>query len=128
MDVVTPSVGAKGIGVILVSSGGWRSGKSNVAGEEIKRRSNEHWVQGLLKGGYTLFVVRHGSSPRYIVPEMVEDVRRGVRFVRMSADKFKIDPDHLGITSGSSGGHLSLMVGRHGRRRKPERRKTPSSG
>ena len=45
---------------------------------------------------------------------MVEDIRRGVRFVRMNADRFQVDPQHLGITSGSSGGHLSLMVATSG--------------
>ena len=110
MDVLTPVEGAKGIGVVLVSSGGWRSGKSNVPGKELERRKHEHWIQGLLQGGYTLFVARHGSAPRYYVPEMIEDIRRSVRFVRHHAKAYGVDPDRLGITSGSSGGHLSLMV------------------
>jgi acetyl esterase/lipase len=66
---------------------------------------------GLLHGGFTVFIVRHGSGPRFHVPEMVEDIRRSVRFVRMKASEYKIDPNHIGITSGSSGGHLALMVG-----------------
>lgn len=111
LDVVTPVENAKGLGVVLVSSGGWKSGKSNVPGEDAGRRDREHWVQGLLKGGYTLFIVRHGSTPRYLVHEMVDDIRRSVRFVRMNAEKYQVRPDRLGITSGSSGGHLSLMAG-----------------
>ncbi len=109
LDVLTPAAGAKGLGVILVSSGGWKSSKSDIPGQDDERR-NDHWVQGLLQGGYTLFVVRHGSAPRYFVPEMIEDIRRSVRFVRLNAERFKVDPRHLGITSGSSGGHLALMV------------------
>jgi acetyl esterase/lipase len=109
LDVLTPEKNTKGIGLVLVSSGSWKSSKSNLLADEERKR-NDHWVQGLLKGGYTLFVVRHGSSPRYFVPEMIEDVRRAVRFVRLNAKKYHVDPDHLGITSGSSGGHLSLMV------------------
>jgi acetyl esterase/lipase len=113
-DVLTPAAGAKGVGVILVSSGSWKSSKSNIPAQDEKRRNGEHWVQGLLKGGYTVFVVRHGSAPRYFVPEMIEDIRRSVRFVRLHGPSFKIDPAHLGITSGSSGGHLALMVGMTG--------------
>lgn len=109
LDVLTPEKNAKGIGIVLVSSGSWKSGKSNLLADEERKRK-DHWVQGLLQGGYTLFVVRHGSSPRYFVPEMIEDVRRAVRFVRANAKKYNVDPDRLGITSGSSGGHLSLMV------------------
>jgi acetyl esterase/lipase len=111
LDVCTPVENAKGIGVVLVSSGGWKSGKSDVPGEDAGRREREHWVQGLLQGGYTLFIVRHGSTPRYLVNEMVDDVRRSVRFVRLNADRYQVDGERLGITSGSSGGHLSLMVG-----------------
>ena len=75
---------------------------------------------GLLSQGFTAFVVRHGSGPRFHVPEMVEDVRRAVRFVRLHAADYNVDPDHLGITSGSSGGHLSLMVGMTGDDGNPE--------
>ncbi len=110
MDVLTPKNGAKGIGVVLVSSGGWRSSKSNVPGAELNGRKSEHWLQGLLQGGFTLFIARHGSAPRYFVPEMVDDIRRSVRFVRHHAGRYGVDPDRLAITSGSSGGHLSLMV------------------
>ena len=114
LDVLTPVEKAKGIGVILVSSGGWRSDKSNVAEENESRKKREHWIQGLLRGGYTIFLMRHGSGTRYHVPEMVDDIRRGVRFVRAHAAEYGVDPNHIGITSGSSGGHLSLMVGMTG--------------
>jgi len=120
LDVVTPAEGAKGIGVVLVSSGGWKSEKSDIPGHDAARRDREHWVQGLLKGGYTLFIVRHGSTPRYLVHEMVDDVRRSVRFVRLHADRYHVRPERLGITSGSSGGHLSLMVGLTGDDGKPD--------
>ncbi|HEX3724645.1 MAG TPA: alpha/beta hydrolase, partial [Pirellulales bacterium] len=110
LDVITPETNAKGLGVILVSSGGWKSSKSNIPGHDQQHRMKEHWVQGLLQGGYTLFVVRHGSAPRYFVPEMIDDVRRSVRFVRTNSARFHVDPARLGITSGSSGGHLSLMA------------------
>jgi acetyl esterase/lipase len=110
LDVLTPKQNAKGIGVILVSSGSWKSSKSNVAEENVRRINEDHWAQGLLAGGYTLFVVRHGSGPRYTVPEMVTDMNRAVRYVRMIATDHGVDPDQLGITSGSSGGHLSLMA------------------
>jgi acetyl esterase/lipase len=110
LDVLTPQSGAKGIGVILIASGGFRSGKSDLLDDETRRRDGEHWIQGLLAGGYTLFVARHGSTPRYFVPEMIADIRRSVRYVRANAKRFGVDPDHLAITSGSSGGHLALMV------------------
>jgi acetyl esterase/lipase len=41
---------------------------------------------------------------------MIADIRRSVRYVRAKAGQFGVDPDRLGITSGSSGGHLALMA------------------
>ena len=114
LDVIEPKTDRIGIGLILVSSGSWISKKSDVPGEEDKRRKYDHWMQGLLKGGFTLFVVRHGSSPKYTVPEMPSDILRSVRFVRANAERYRVDPLHLGITSGSSGGHLSLMAAMKG--------------
>jgi len=110
MDVLTPKQGAKGKGLILVSSGSWKSGKSDIKVDILRRREKDHWAQGLLQGGYTLFVVRHGSSPRFFVPEMIKDMNRAVRYVRTIAKDYGVDPDQLGITSGSSGGHLALMA------------------
>ena len=42
--------------------------------------------------------------------EVVEDAHRAARFVRHHAEAYGIDPDHLGVTGASSGGHLSLML------------------
>src|SRR3954453_17834037 len=81
LDVIEPEQNPKGLGLILVSSGSWRSEKSDLPEDVERRRQHDHWTQGLIKGGYTLFVVRHGSSPRYTVPEMTPDINRAVRFV-----------------------------------------------
>lgn len=110
LDVLEPEQSRKGVGLLLISSGSWASSKSEIQADEDARRTTDHWCQGLLRGGFTLFVVRHGSSPRYFVPEMIPDIRRAVRFVRANAHEYRVDPRHLGITSGSSGGHLSLMA------------------
>ena len=65
----------------------------------------------LLDRGFTVFAVRHGSSPRFKIPEAYADVRRAVRFVRFHASTYGIDPDRPGVYGGSAGGHLSLMLG-----------------
>ena len=65
----------------------------------------------MLDGGFTVFAVRHGSSPKYGISDAVEDVRRSVRYIRANADKFGVDPNRLGVCGISAGGHLSLMLG-----------------
>jgi acetyl esterase/lipase len=101
MDVLQPAQ-PNGAGIIRIVSGGWRSNNRNMAGGP--------WPQA----GYTTFVVAHGTQPRFHVEEIVQDLLRAVRFVRANAAKYGVDPDKLGITGGSAGGHLSLMVATRG--------------
>lgn len=63
-----------------------------------------------LEKGYAVLAVRHGSSPRYGIPDAVSDVQRAVRFVRKNAERFGIDEERLGVLGMSAGGHLSLML------------------
>jgi len=103
-DVFKPKQNANGLGILFMVSGGWRS----------RWRPPEQsigWLKPMLDKGFTVFAVRHGSSPKYVIPEIVEDVRRSVRFVRLQAKKFGVDPERLGVAGGSAGGHLSLMLG-----------------
>ncbi|MCA9052639.1 MAG: alpha/beta hydrolase [Planctomycetaceae bacterium] len=101
-DVLTPER-PNGAAVLHLQSGGWYS----------TWRPPEHLVgaeRPLLDVGYTVFIVRHGSAPKYTVPEAVADVQRCVRYIRLHAEEFKVDPDRLGVTGGSAGGHLTLML------------------
>jgi dipeptidyl aminopeptidase/acylaminoacyl peptidase len=56
-------------------------------------------------------MLRHGGSPKYLIPEIVSDVRRGIRFIRFRAKGWAIDPNRLGVWGWSAGGHLALMIG-----------------
>jgi acetyl esterase/lipase len=49
--------------------------------------------------------------PRFRYPAPVEDVQRAVRFIRHNAAKFGINPNRIGASGGSSGGHLVSMLG-----------------
>src|SRR5262245_36926110 len=103
-DVYRPEAGANGAGVLFMVSGGWVSRWSPPDASAPRFRA-------LLDKGFTVFSVRHGSAPRYNVPEAVEDVRRAVRYIRLHAADFGVDAARLGVFGGSAGGHLSLVVG-----------------
>jgi acetyl esterase/lipase len=46
--------------------------------------------------------------------EITQDMNRAVRYVRHNARQYGVDPQRLGVTGGSAGGHLSLMVATRG--------------
>lgn len=106
MDVLKPKSGANGAAVIFIVSGGYVS--DYTPPQELAGRS---LFKDLLGKGFTVIALRHGGSPKYLIPEIVADVRRGVRFIRFSAQQWGVDPNRLGVLGGSAGGHLSLMIG-----------------
>ena len=95
---------AKGVGLLFMVSGGWVS-----AWTEPEKLQG--MFQPLLESGYTVFAVRHGSSPRYVIPEIASDVRASLKFIHEHAADYKVDPQRLGVFGFSAGGHLSLLLG-----------------
>jgi acetyl esterase/lipase len=104
LDVFQPRP-ANGVGIILMISGGWFS-----AHEAI----NVDFFRPFLKRGYTVFAVVHGSQPKFVITEIVPDIHRAVRFIRHNAARYGVDPNRLGITGASAGGHLSLTMATQG--------------
>jgi acetyl esterase/lipase len=103
-DVVRPAH-PNGLGVVLMVSGSWKSGTN----------SFHPWMAApLLRRGYTVFGVYHVSQPQATVMDIVADVQRAIRCIRCRAAEFGIDGNRLGVTGGSSGGHLSLMLATRG--------------
>jgi len=104
LDVVRPAH-PNGLGIVLMVSGGWRSGTN----------SFHPWMAApLLRRGYTIFAACHVSQPEATVMEIAEDVNRAVRYVRHHARDYGVDPQRLGVTGGSAGGHLSLLLATRG--------------
>lgn len=106
LDVYQPDE-PNGAAVLFMVSGGWYSKYSPPA-------AAIPMFAPFLESGYTLFAVRHGSSPRYTIPEAVSDVRRAVRFIRLKSQRWDIDPERIGVWGMSAGGHLSLVLGTTG--------------
>ncbi len=98
-----PKANANGKAVISLVSGNWISTYRNVQGFE-------RLAATFINSGYTVFLVMHGSQPKYSIQDETGDIRRAVRFIRFNAKVYQIDADHIGITGSSSGGHLALMT------------------
>ncbi len=92
-----------GKAIISIISGNWISNY---------KRFPEFLAQStpLLDAGYTVFFTMHSSAPLFDISIAAADIKRAVQFVRYHAAAYKIDPDNIGITGSSSGGHLSLVA------------------
>ena len=100
LDVFQPKL-PNGAGIIYLVSGGFLSSRSSI---------DPAFFETYLGRGYTVFAVVHRSQPQFVVPEMVEDIRRAVRFIRHNASTYGIAPNKLGVMGLSSGGYLALAL------------------
>jgi len=80
-DVFTPQSNANGVGILFMVSGGWYSQWS-------PPENTMPMFKPLLDAGFTVFAVRHGSSPKFGIPDAVNDVRRSVRYIRANAESW----------------------------------------
>lgn len=60
---------------------------------------------------YLRFKGGKGTTATPIFPAQIHDAKAAIRWVRANAKKYHVDPDRIGVTGGSAGGHLSLLVG-----------------
>jgi acetyl esterase/lipase len=105
MDVFTPTGAKNGLGIVDVASGAWHSDRGKIRDHTLAR------VYDIFcSHGYTVFAMRPGSISKFSIPEMVRHLRTGTRWVRAHAAEYGIDPDNLGITGGSAGGHLAALT------------------
>lgn len=130
MDIYLPK-NQNGAGVLFINSGGfrspdfsrqckaedgslWATGKSNwsfipkekLEPELLKSVSFEK----LLENGFTVFDIRHGSTPKYMLDEIAADLGLAIKFLKDNAATYKVSKDRLGIWGASAGGYLAAYL------------------
>jgi acetyl esterase/lipase len=110
LDVHSPEK-PNGYGVIFIAGSGWSSPLAYDARQLKETSEAGTYLKPLVERGFTVFALNHRSVPRFLYPAAVEDVQRAVRFIRLNARRFAIDPDRIGAAGLSSGGHLASMLG-----------------
>src|SRR5688572_19064973 len=69
MDIIKPEIKPSGIGVIVMVSGGFSSDV-----RWIDSMFSANAFKPLTDRGHTLFMVVHGSQPKFVVAEIVPDI------------------------------------------------------
>ncbi|MCK7483557.1 MAG: alpha/beta hydrolase [Candidatus Moduliflexus flocculans] len=93
---------------------GWRFLPADAVGKwDLPRLIMEQYgFQKLLAAGFTVFDIRHGSTPRFTIDEMFEDCSRAVRHIKFHAKEYGIDAGRVGLWGGSAGGIWRFCWGR----------------
>jgi acetyl esterase/lipase len=103
LDLARPKTGHGPFpAVVCIHGGGFRAGT---------RQGYDGLCLRLAHEGYVAVTITYRLAPRYPFPAAVHDCKAAVRWLRASARTYHIDPDRIGVTGGSAGGHLALFLG-----------------
>ncbi len=91
--------------MIHIHGGGWRGGSKNHVPGWLMNAVREGW--------FSVVSVEYRFTDVGPHPAQVNDCLRAIQFVRHNAAKWNLDPQRIGVTGGSAGGHLSLWVALH---------------
>lgn len=112
LDVAHPDNGSGPFpGIVFVHGGAWAGGERTVYRGLIERAARNGYVAAQISYRLTGYAPATKSGGKVPFPAQLEDCKCAVRWMRSVADKYHVDPNRIGITGGSAGGHLSLMVG-----------------
>ena len=87
--------------ILFVHGGGWIEGdRSQLRGYGIL----------LARLGFVTMCNSYRLSNEAHWPAQIQDVKCAIRYLRANAQKLGIDPERIGVSGNSAGGHLSLMA------------------
>lgn len=105
VDIFTPKTRANGLGIVDVASGAYHSDRG-----KIRDHKRAQMFDIFCGRGYTVFAIRPGSIGKFNGPEMLENVNRGILWVKAHAKEYQVDPNRLALLGASAGGHLACMA------------------
>ncbi|MBK0383091.1 alpha/beta hydrolase [Pedobacter sp. SD-b] len=107
LDITYPKKEKKGgyPVVILLFGGGWKSGDKSMCNPQARF---------LADNGYVAVSVEYRLSPESKYPAAVLDVKEAIRWVRLHAKEYNIDPYHIAVLGRSAGGQLAALIGSTG--------------
>ena len=91
--------------VVFIHGGGWYKGDPS---------SYTAMAQQLAARGYVTLNIHYRLSGEAPFPAAIHDCKSAVRWARVHAETFRIDPDRIGSLGGSAGGHLSGLLATSG--------------
>lgn len=99
--------------IVFIHGGGWAMGDKSHYTRLIKESARRDFVA--ISVGYRLMQYdqqnKETTTATETFPAQVHDVKAAVRWLRANAEKYHVNPDRIGATGASAGGHLSLMLG-----------------
>ena len=92
--------------VVFIHGGAWRAGD---------KRGGARTVVPLVETGqYVGVSIGYRLTGEVVWPAQIHDCKAAIRWLKANAQKYQFDPDRIGVTGTSAGGHLVAMLGTSG--------------
>jgi acetyl esterase/lipase len=89
--------------IVWIHGGAWKAGsKDNCP------------TTPLVAKGYAVAAINYRFIQHAEFPAQIEDCKAAIRWLRANAQKYNLDPDHIGVIGASAGGHLTALLGTSG--------------
>jgi triacylglycerol lipase len=89
-------------GIVMIHGGGWRTGN------RFQMSGHANFVANR---GYVVMSIDYRLAPDHKWPAQIHDCKAAVRWLRIHADEYSVDPDRIGTYGYSAGGHLASLLG-----------------
>lgn len=101
MDMYVPQRDKPVPVVVWIFGGSWKFGSK---GFHVN-------VRDLVRSGIAVASIQYRMSGTAVYPAQLDDCRAAVQWLRENGSRFGIDPQRIGISGESAGGHLAALVG-----------------
>jgi acetyl esterase/lipase len=113
LDLARPQGEGPFPAIVFIHGGGWSGGNRQAYRGQIQEAAKRGYVAATISYRLMQFdqAKKETTTATPIFPAQIHDAKAAIRWVRAHAKKYHVDPDRIGVTGGSAGGHLSLLVG-----------------
>ncbi len=102
LDAYVPAGEGPFPAILAVHGGSWRSG------------TKLNWVRHARKlagAGFVVVAINYRHAPQFQFPAQIHDCKAAVRWMRLNAHEYQIDPNRIGGLGYSAGGQLVALLG-----------------
>ena len=113
LDLARPQGDGSFPAIVFIHGGGWAGGDRQGYRGQIQEAARRGYVAVTIDYRLMKFdqAKKETTTATPIFPAQIHDAKAAIRWVRANAQKYHVNSDRIGVTGGSAGGHLSLLVG-----------------